>query len=163
MGDINNDGTDDICVGYSQLVTGTAYIVWGGSDIDDVELSDANVKIRSTQGSSRNIGSPIRGLGDVNYDGYPDIAIGESGSPPNDVYIFYGPFTGGDSTFDDIDADVRLAGDSNEDHSYSVATFTDDVTGDDVKDLLIGSPYNDLPFDQGNSSGSVYIIPGIGL
>ena len=98
----------------------------------------------------------VDGIGDVNDDGIPDIAVGEGGYAPNDVYIYYGPFASGMSLVDKEDADIDFVGDNEEDTFYKFARRLGDVDGDEVSDYVVGSANNR------DDAGSVYIIPGSG-
>ena len=162
-GDLNNDGVDDVLVSAKQAGDGAAYIVWGGSDLELASLADADITIRGTRGGGRNFGGTVHGIGDLNEDGVPDILIGEGGVAPNDVYVFYGPFSAS-MVLDDLDADIVLTGDQDEDEDYNLALGPEDLTGDGVPDLLVGSHQNDYPSgDDVEWAGTAYIIPGVGL
>ena len=81
---------------------------------------------------------------------------------PNDVYVFYGPLSVS-MVLADTDADIVLTGDPDEDEDYNLALGGEDLTGDGVPDLLVGSDQNDLSAAEGEWAGTAYIIPGVGL
>jgi len=106
-GDLNNDGYDDLIVGFSGFGLSKVFIYFGGSIIDTV--ADLYLTgIRPTFGGS------VSSAGDVNNDGYDDVIIGESGK----AYIFYGG-----SPMDNI-ADVIFTGESSN-YANSVSSAGD--------------------------------------
>ena len=79
VGDINGDGYDDIISRATSFAEGARkYIYWGGPDmdlVDDVELHWPN----------NNVPKYVTPLGDINGDGYDDVAHYEHYlTPPND-------------------------------------------------------------------------------
>lgn len=88
-GDVDGDGVEDYVVGSpSQGTTGAAHIVFGSSETADVTLGsdarDASGKLRSLQltGAQANdrAGAAVAAAGDVNGDGYMDVAVGAPGT-----------------------------------------------------------------------------------
>jgi len=82
VGDINNDGYDDIVIGAENEDSnasnaGAAYIVLGPVS-GNVDLIDADQKLLG-ENSSDYAGNYVSGVGDVNADGYDDIVIGAYG------------------------------------------------------------------------------------
>ncbi len=91
------------------------------------------------------------------------MIVGEAGSPPNDLYLFYGPLSTS-SVLGSDDADVVFSGDPDEDDDYKVAMGPEDVDGDGVPDLVVGSHQNELSSgDEVTWAGAVYIISGVGM
>ncbi len=105
LGDVNNDGKNDIIIGapYSSsngVNSGQAYVIFGSNSFTSIfDLSTLNgnngfvingITANSTLGSSVNIG------GDVNGDGIDDIIIGADNASPNDqatagqAYVIFG-------------------------------------------------------------------------
>jgi hypothetical protein len=82
IGDINNDGYDDIIVGAENESTngsnaGAAYVVLGPIS-GSVGLADADQKLLGEDGVDH-AGNSVAGAGDTNADGYNDILIGAYG------------------------------------------------------------------------------------
>ncbi|XP_073943620.1 integrin subunit alpha inflated isoform X2 [Choristoneura fumiferana] len=95
-GDIDGDGTDDVIVGapmYSKLKSdgfehGRVYVIYQGKD-----RSFLKSHARTGEVSRGRFGFSVASLGDINYDGFGDIAVGapyggESGRGV--VYIYQG-------------------------------------------------------------------------
>jgi hypothetical protein len=91
-GDLNNDGYDDVIVGAPEAPngsygTGKAYIFHGGNPMDSIPDLILKHKTKSSY-----FGAEVCGLGDVNGDGYPDIAIGHTwwDNCTGRAYIYFG-------------------------------------------------------------------------
>ncbi|GIK61033.1 MAG: T9SS type A sorting domain-containing protein [Ignavibacteriota bacterium] len=94
MGDINNDGYDDFVISSPYNWTdgkGYVYLFWGGDTIS------WNNSITFTSDTLEDFfGSSVESIGDINQDGFNDIAIGAIGGPSgydtSKIYIYYGGF-----------------------------------------------------------------------
>jgi hypothetical protein len=157
LGDVNLDGYEDLLVGADQAGDGAAYIVWGSNSLTDMPIADADVVFRGDLPPA-NFGYTAEAAGDLNEDGWNEIIVGDSGSHPREVYIFYGPFTAAGTTYASS-ADITLHGDGSSDGNYQALIATHDVTGDDVIDVLVGSWEHTI---TSNADGIFYIVPGIG-
>lgn len=93
LGDINKDGYDDFAIGSSYNWTdgkGYVYLFWGGDTIS----WERSITFTSDT-LEDNFGVSIANIGDINYDGFDDIAIGvpgglTGGADTGKVYIYYG-------------------------------------------------------------------------
>ena len=93
LGDLDQDGFDD--VGIGAFLAGKAYILYGPI-LGATSLADADVIIES---DDLYFGSEIVNVGDLNGDGWDEVAVGAYGADPyglftGAVYLFY---TGPDS------------------------------------------------------------------
>ena len=146
-GDINNDGYDDVIVGGFQYgypaTKGGAFVYYGSAT--GVVTSTATAKAWSSLGTQTDAryGSSVAAAGDVNRDGYDDIAVAESlyddGATENvgRVFVFYGSELGPSSS-----ADWVLTGENASEGLGPVAS-AGDVNKDSYDDLIVGgSGYN---------------------
>ncbi|MFH1197916.1 MAG: FG-GAP-like repeat-containing protein [bacterium] len=86
VGDINNDGFNDIIIGaygYSDF-TGRAYVYYGGESIDNI--SDITF---TGEGEFNSFGYSLSSAGDVNNDGFDDFIIGADSYPTNGKAYIY--------------------------------------------------------------------------
>jgi Ca2+-binding RTX toxin-like protein len=82
-GDVDGDGLDDILIGA--LGNQTVYLVWGSTlaatdnllNLDDLQAS--GVVINNIDGGDR-LGYAVTGIGDIDQDGFDDIAVGAPGA-----------------------------------------------------------------------------------
>jgi len=138
VGDINDDGFDDIIVGAHLNDDGTgtdagaAYIFFGASDLSgDKDLggtASADVTVLG-KAATDNLGLNVSGVGDVNGDGIPDFIVGAHGN--NDggsddegaAYVFFGAtdLSGTKDLGGTASADITVLGKASNDYvGYSV-------------------------------------------
>ncbi|MFA5772608.1 MAG: hypothetical protein WC974_07750, partial [Thermoplasmata archaeon] len=187
-GDINNDGYDDIIVSapyYSDNTDpdpakrfsncGKVYICLGSSSgiyTGSITTISSISGIRGIVGkqSYQQFGVSVAGVGDINGDGYADIAVGapntmdESSSTPGRVYIYHGNANGivsagntiaaSDSTY----AKTIINGENNYDNfGYRVAGIGD-INKDGYSDLAVSATKYDV--SSSDDYGRVYIFTG---
>jgi len=158
-GDINRDGYADLIVGAhgadgGGTASGVAYIVFGPID-GDLSLADADVRLEG-ESAYDSAGIAVAGLGDINRDGYPDVAIGAYGNDAatldaGAVYIFRGPLMG---TRNMSSADAIIRGASPEELLGSDIEGGSDINGDGYTDILIGAP------GASEGAGAAYLFHG---
>jgi hypothetical protein len=152
-GDVNNDGYDDIIIGaraYSSS-TGRAYIFYGSANglRGSIAASSANV-IMTGEAATSYFGRAVAGVGDVNGDGFDDVAVGawQYASATGRVYVYYG------GTLMDNTADVVMTGSgTNQALGYSVEG-AGDVNQDGYDDIIASAQI------YGTNAGRVYIYYG---
>ncbi|MBC8526296.1 MAG: FG-GAP repeat protein [Candidatus Cloacimonetes bacterium] len=126
VGDINNDGFDDFCVGYrldsdEELYTNILY--FGGDTID----TTIAVTLYEVENTNMNLGLPA---GDLNNDSYADFG-GHFGS---DIDIWFGK----DTITSQYDLTITSgSGGGALDYAFAHG----DLNNDGYSDLVIGSPY----------------------
>ncbi|MHA7060039.1 integrin alpha, partial [Aquimarina sp. M1] len=158
IGDINNDGFEDIALGVNNAdingldLAGAAYIIFGSNtgfpDVFDITTLDGTngFAVEGLEGSTR-MGDSVEGLGDINGDDIDDLAIGSSG----DIMVIYGKITPFNPTFNIDYADgvdgflIQGANTANE-----IANLGD-INGDDIDDFAIG---------RASFSAAVWVIFG---
>ena len=157
-GDVNNDGYSDVIVGaykYTDLGAtpwreGAAFVYHGSSTGLTTDSADWTAAGRQ---ESAKFGLAVSTAGDVNGDGYSDVAVGApnyaSGqSNEGAAFVYHGSSTG----LTTGSADWTAEGDQ-EGAGYGFAVSTaGDVNGDGYSDLIIGAPtYNDGQMDEGGA------------
>jgi len=125
-GDVNGDGFDDILAGADQG-NGTAHLYFG-SAIGPGSAPDWS--FTGPDGSGY-LGSAVDGAGDLNADGFDDIAVGASGA--SKAYVFFGSASGPSASPDWV-----YAGPSGSQLGSAVSAVGD-IDGDGYDDLLVGA------------------------
>ena len=152
IGDIDNDGTDDLLVGapdhyQDSSYEGEAYIFLGG-----VSGNDLSPDFTWDDGASDSFTGIAMASADLDGDGVDDWVVGGNGANSYDgvAYVIYGGLsTNGDF---DSDSDVTLSGSSSE---GTGRTFTSgDFDGDGSTDLVVGAPY------KSSDKGAAYVLTG---
>lgn len=152
IGDVNGDGFDDILAGASRYDGGLtdqgAVYVWygaGGGLGDPGTSANADWSAVSGQASGY-FGYGADGIGDVNGDGFADIAVGAYGydnpeTTEGKVFVWHGSASGlgdpGTAANADWSAETDVAGSS---LGY-VVRAAGDMNGDGYADLLV-TAYN---------------------
>ena len=139
VGDVNGDGYDDVLLGapssnWGQSNTGGVWVFYGSA----AGLGTVSTLIGTGAQQDEQFGASIAGLGDVNGDGYADVAVGAPGWDTTEVdaglmLIYYGDATG---LFSPILREGATAG---ERLGASVAGLGD-IDGDGFADVGAGSP-----------------------
>ncbi len=149
-GDVNGDGVADLIVGApfddnNGIGSGSARLFSG---------SDGSV-LFSFDGASAGdrFGLSVAGIGDVNGDGFDDVAVGapfadNNGVDSGSVVLFSGSDGSVIFTFD---------GDSAGDQFGISVTGVGDANADGTADLIVGAPLDD---NNGVDSGSARLLSG---
>jgi len=156
LGDINGDGYTDICASADSS-DGKVYIFHGRTSwVSSLAAStDSNTLITGQAADAQCLGEGI-GCGDINGDGYEDIAIGSpyynSFDNTGQVYIFYGSSSGISST-DTTFANTTITGEATATR-FGNSIFIGDINGDGFMDLTAAAE------DYNTNYGQVYIFHG---
>jgi len=179
LGDINDDGIDDLLIGApgADDGTGCAYVVFGAAslggasalvNLPDLIADEAGMILHGTQVGD-GLGSNGARLGDFDADGVADFAVsapyadGDTAPGTGRVYVVFG---GDDLTAEYIPAaDVAGAGygftvtgaESGDAFGHAVAGGGD-VNGDGFADLVVGA-YEASP-PSGEQAGRAYVVFG---
>jgi MYXO-CTERM domain-containing protein len=153
-GDVNGDGYSDVIVAAplyddGNIDEGKAWIYLGS----DEGLEESEAWSATGGAQSAGFGTSVAWLGDVNSDGYDDVAVGSAYYENDDeqtigrVSVFHGNASGVSST-----PDFDLYGSGG---SYGAAVASaGDVNGDGYPDFLVGAPYLDAAYLYlGSASG----------
>jgi hypothetical protein len=142
-GDVNGDG-------YTEILVGIPKWDQGAPDVGRVDLHYGSASGPSASPgwsfvgpeASADVGTCVRGVGDLNGDGFGDVAVGAPfadgpGGSPNHgrVYVFLGSASGLSST-----PSVVLTGPSPEAWFGWSLAGAGDVSGDGRGDLIVGAP-----------------------
>lgn len=141
-GDVNGDGFADILIGAAGIPPnfGEGYLVLGGPNLPPVmSLTEADVRFEDLAFYYSDRQS-LAGVGDVDGDGFADMAFGRSASNPagKSYLVLGGPSL--PPSVGEAEADVRIDGIAVGDFSGWALDGAGDVDGDGFADLLIGSP-----------------------
>lgn len=159
-GDINGDGFQDMLI--SAPHSGNAYVVFGKynftSPLNVADLDGSNGFL--IQGGQ--FGKAIASIGDINKDGFGDIALGSPA--PSEVHIMFGQ-----SVFDSVVSSFAAdTGMEYPPHTFSIfsnggqlgaaLSSAGDVNGDGFNDIVIGDPDSSPQNEQ--EAGNVYVVFG---
>jgi len=154
-GDVDGDGYGDLIVGapMDRQEQGLAYVFYGAPE-GSFALAP---QVFAGEAPGDAFGWPVGSAGDIDGDGYDDIAVGamvHSGSTTNAgrVYVFYGSATG------IVPRSVEVRDGEGVLDGFGVAAIgAGDVNGDGYGDLLVGADAHDGRFE---GSGKIYIYAG---
>ncbi|MFX1286496.1 MAG: metallophosphoesterase, partial [Promethearchaeota archaeon] len=178
-GDINNDGFNDLIIGGLTQDEGyyarQNFVILGRPTSQwklNVPLSEANITFTGkTYETSEYYFDALQGIfqlsgiGDVNNDGYSDIAIGdmfsnEGGKEAGQAYIFLGrPTDQWSDTYSYSQADSSFIGENDYDWAGSQISAAGDVNNDSYDDFMIASTAVTW-FREQSSGYEVYLILG---
>ncbi len=157
VGDLDNDGIDDVAIGAPAAENvGQVYVVYGKNTgfAATLELSalasNSGVVFRGPV-SGDNTGVSVSGAGDVNGDGISDMIIGANGADPNSragagvAYIMLGRDGGFPSgpvqmTYNSVPNGFIIHGASAGDGLGRSVHGAGDVNGDGQNDVIVGAP-----------------------
>ena len=180
IGDINDDGMDDVIIGSPNAdepnergEIGKSYVIFGGSNIGGetgiIDVSSINGTNGFTIEGANELdysGLSVSGLGDVNDDGIDDVIIGEGGenSTTSDAYVVYGSKKIGKTgklLLSELNGKNGFVvnGINSDNESGINVSGVGHVNYDGVNDLIIGSPTADSD-NEGGSKGRSYVIYG---
>ena len=155
-GDVNGDGYDDVLVGapfndVGGADAGRAYVFFGGpamNNVPDVTFTGAF--------ASDFLGYAVAGAGDVNGDGFDDVAVGaplhdSGGVDRGRVYIYFGGLAM------DAVADVVPRGQVSGDNFGVSVAGAGDVNGDGFDDIIVGASGSDA---AGLDAGRAFVLYG---
>jgi hypothetical protein len=158
-GDVNGDGFADVLVGAPLMSTGVntnngrAYLYLGGSSLaSGIAATSADATFTGLSDGDE-LGIMLTS-GDLNGDGYADVAVGANGysSQTGRVYIYYG------ATSFDTTVDVTLTGESTGSVFGETFGAGGDINGDGFTDLVIGADNYDV--GSNTNEGRVYVYYG---
>ena len=175
-GDVNGDGIDDLLLGTSVGVAGSAhaakaYVIYGrtGSDRGAVSLDNLNASdgfIIQGRANQNSADMHVSAAGDVNGDGLDDLILGAQygnigASGGGESYVVYGRAGASRGTISLPDLAARdgfvLHAATPGDMAGRSVAGAGDINGDGLDDILIGAS---AAAHAGLAAGAVYIIYG---
>lgn len=154
-GDLNGDGYSDLIVGAvqyngGQVNEGAAFVYFGGAGSSLNAVVDGDLQNNQTNSF---MGGSVAGVGDVNGDGYADVAVGaaawDATANGNEgrVFVYFG---GAGASFDTT-VDVTLFS-SQVGAAFGSGVSGGDINGDGYSDIIVGaSLYDNGQTDEGNA------------
>ncbi|XP_040508987.1 integrin alpha-3 isoform X2 [Gallus gallus] len=139
LADLNNDGWQDLVVGApyyfkrKQEVGGAVYVYMNEAGGFQPEPS-----LELTGPSYSAFGFAIASIGDINQDGFQDIAVGAPFEGPGKVYIYHSSAEGLQRTPSQVISGAELGPASMHTFGYALSGGLD-VDGNSYPDLLVGS------------------------
>jgi hypothetical protein len=169
--DLNNDGYDELLItaplwdlNDQSASQGRVYLFYGKSQgwSDTINLADANALFTGTY-SVNEASHDAFGIGDINNDGYNDLAISikktqapQGGSRLGKVYLFFGKAGKFSGEISLEDADASIVGDAAGAEAAHVMGVGD-LDKDGYDDFIIGAGF----YPQvGAEAGKIYIFFG---
>jgi FG-GAP-like repeat/FG-GAP repeat len=161
-GDVNGDGDSDIVIGNgfddtAGVSAGAAYLYLGQPGDQVNEERDA---LMLGKGFYDVFGARVGSAGDINGDGYSDVAVANSRGGDNGTSIpgIVELFLGGPGAFD-VAADATMSGTAGGDGFGSSLGSAGDVNGDGYADLVIGAAITKI---VDSNVGKAYLYLGGG-
>ena len=161
-GDLDGDGYDDLlATAYLDdddgSGSGSLFVYYGGASrslagtVEEVNASDAS--------SGAMFGWSVAAAGDIDADGYADIAVGAvgdgtRGSNAGAVYVYHGA-SGGLST--SSEQKITASDGASGDRFAITLQGAGDVDADGYDDLVVGAQMDD---DYGTDAGAFYVFAG---
>ncbi len=149
IGDINNDGIQDIALGNGDKAVGTnqlagkAFIVFGSTSgfptpFDLATLDGTNGFVVEGVAFDERRGSTLAGPGDINGDGIDDLIIGSSNASADEIVLYGTTSFPALITVNDINGTNGFLIDT---PGSSQVAGLGDVNGDGIGDFMIGTPH----------------------
>ncbi len=162
-GDLDGDGLHDLLIAAPGLDTlqaevGAIYVAFGGGlSSGTLEAGEQGRFDGERAGDALSVAA---GLGDVDGDGYEDLAIGspladENGSAAGTVWVWFGPIAA--ERHEVAAAPLRIDGAGSGDGAGAAIVGRADVDADGFGDLWIGATGTDSP---DSSAGSAVLFRG---
>lgn len=137
--DVNGDGKPDL-VWTARDTSNWVYVNYGGTNFS----TSPNLRLINPFPGIANFGYTIANAGDMNGDGYNDIAVGCPDATITSGFVII--YSGGPQIDPIFDAAVAQSQDSY--FGWSISSVGD-VSGDGLADIVVGAPHYSFTNDQG--------------
>ena len=155
VGDVNGDGYADMLIGAPDHLSsqGAAWLVWGGADNSQLDLSNPGNRAVSFYSSTQpagQLGASVAAAGDFNCDGYADFILtapganNGAGEDSGISYLIFGKPTA--SWTSEVNVSpygfrAALNGTASGDASFGIAVAGNgDINGDGLPDIVVSFP-----------------------
>ena len=173
-GDVDGDGVPDLLI---RSVTGDSYVVWGRAllapqtnlarIIDLNNLGSDGVRFSPFVSRADTLSDAIAAVGDLDGDGFDDIVFGsEDASTTGVSFLIWGSAIANDA--DGVidlaalgDSGIQIVGANAGDRSGTGLAAIEDIDGDGLMELAIGSRQSVDPIF--NPAGTTYLVWGATL
>jgi methionine-rich copper-binding protein CopC len=162
-GDVNGDGLSDVIISTS--TNPSAFVVYGTTSTASIDLSSgtiaSNVGFKLSNGDTNYGGYAITSVGDMNGDGFADVAYGAAGS--GNAFVVYGG-----SAVPSLNLNLAIA----PSNGFKISGLSGaagrkwlssagDVNGDGLGDLIVGSYSDNKTYVvYGNTTGANIDLAG---
>jgi hypothetical protein len=156
-GDLDGDGFDDLVAGAPGAGDGGINVLYGSangeSGAGDQLWKQDTPGIAGIGRRTDRFGSAVA-VGDLNGDGFADVAVGVPGSGPGAVNVLYGGATGLTAAGNQIwkQNSPGVLGVAHVGDAFGSAVSIADYNGDGIGDLAVGAP--------GNGPGAANVLYG---
>jgi hypothetical protein len=167
-GDLDGDGYEELLVGAPGVEIdytgqGQAYL-FEGPVAGLLDAASGALATLDGESSGDRAGATVRGGGDINGDGHPDLVIAATGndqaaSSAGLLYVMYGPLAAGSYELKFADAFFEPEVQSRQ-YAGTGLWIGSDFDDDGIHDVLIGSPGND---QNAESAGVVDLFLSHGI
>ena len=169
-GDLDGDGIPDLVVGAlgdddGGTDRGAVYLLFmnaNGTVRAEQKISDTTGGLAAVLDDSDQFGHHVAGIGDLDGDGLPDIAIGawgddDGGTARGAVYVLFMNANGtvrAEQKISDTQGGLTAVLDDDDRFGHAVARIGD-LDGDGVTDLAVGAKNDD---DGGGARGAIHVL-----
>ncbi len=170
IGDVNGDGVTDLVVGAPNDDDGgsNAGAVWilmmkaDGKVASQQKITEGAGGFDASLSADDQFGASVAGIGDLDNDGIPDVAIGapggdDGGTDRGEIWIVFLDAGGRVRQRQRVaDSGGGFAGKLGDDDRFGTAVANaGDIDGDGVTDLVVGAPNDD---EVASNAGAVWVL-----